>query len=119
MIHFNTLAKAVVATVFALLAGASFAAVDVNKASQAELESVKSIGPAIAERIVDERQKATFKDWGDMIDRVKGVGPGNASKFSSQGLTVNGSAFSGAPAAAVTTPKKKAVEDTAAQAKKV
>ena len=31
-----------------LFAAAAFAAVDVNKATQAELEAVKSIGPSIA-----------------------------------------------------------------------
>ncbi len=113
MSTFTTLIKTLVATAFALLASASFAAVDANQANQAELEAVKSIGPAIAGRILDERKKAAFKDWGDMIDRVKGVGAGNAAKFSAQGLTVNGSGFDGAvaaPAATAATPKKNAGE---------
>lgn len=71
----------------------AFAAVDVNKADQATLESVKGIGPGVSTRILDERKKAPFKDWGDLVDRVKGVGEGNAARFSKEGLTVNGSAF--------------------------
>lgn len=109
----TTLIQSFVVAAFALLASASFAAVDANQANQAELEAVKSIGPAIAGRILDERKKAAFKDWGDMIDRVKGVGAGNAAKFSAQGLTVNGSGFDGAvaaPVAPTATPKKNAGE---------
>jgi competence protein ComEA len=117
MSTFSTLLKTFVATAFALLASISFAAVDVNKATQAELEAVKSIGPAISERMLDERKKATFKDWNDMIDRVKGVGPGNAAKFSANGLTVNGTEFSGA-ATAPAAAKPKRNDDKPAPAKK-
>jgi competence protein ComEA len=82
-----------------LYAAASFAAVDVNKASAAELDSVKGIGPAISGKIIDERKKGSFKDWQDFIDRIKGVGENNAAKFSAEGLTVNGNSFKGAAAA--------------------
>ena len=89
--------KQVVATLLALcvaiFTSAAFAAVDVNKADQAALESVKGIGPAMSTRLLDERKKNSFKDWPDMIDRVKGIGPGNAAKFSEAGLTVNGASF--------------------------
>ena len=92
--------KTILATVLALFAAAAFA-VDVNKATQAELEAVKGIGPSISAKILDERKKGPFKDWPDMVERVKGVGDSNAAKFSTEGLTVNGSAFKGAaPAAA-------------------
>ena len=82
-----------------LVAATAFAAVDVNKATQAELESIKGIGPAISGKILDERKKAPFKDWNDLTSRVKGVGDASASKFSQNGLTVNGSAFTGPTAA--------------------
>lgn len=81
-----------------LYAAACFAAVDVNKAGAAELDSIKGIGPAMSTKILDERKKGNFKDWNDFIERVKGVGEGNAAKFSTEGLTVNGAAFKGAPA---------------------
>jgi competence protein ComEA len=71
----------------------AFAAVDINKATQADLESVKGIGPAMSGKILDERKKSNFKDWDDFIVRVKGVGAGNAVKFSEAGLTVNGAAM--------------------------
>lgn len=103
--------KRFLALLVALFAVSAFAAVDVNKASQAELETVKGIGPAIAGKILDERKKGNFKDWNDMIERVKGVGEGNAAKFSAEGLTVNGQGFKGAAAA----PKADAKTEKAAK----
>ncbi len=81
---------------------AAFAATDVNKATVAELDAIKGIGPGLSTRILDERKKGSFKDWSDFVERVRGIGDGNAAKFSADGLTVNGTAFTGgAPA-----PKK-------------
>ncbi len=82
-----------------LYAAASFAAVDVNKASAAELDGIKGIGPGISTKILDERKKGNFKDWNDFIERVKGIGEGNAAKFSGEGLTVGGATYKGASAA--------------------
>lgn len=92
--------KKLLFAVLALFAAAAFAAVDVNKADQAGLETVKGIGPAIAGKIVDERKKSPFKDWADLIERVGGIGDANAAKFSAGGLTVNGASFKSAPAKA-------------------
>ena len=91
-----------------LMTQAAWAVVDVNKADQAALETVKGIGPGVSTRILDERKKAPFKDWGDLVDRVKGVGPGNAARFSKEGLTVNGATFSPSDAPAVADKKGKA-----------
>ena len=74
--------KKILALVAMLYAAASFAAVDVNKATAADLDGLKGIGPAISTRIIDERKKGNFKDWPDFIERIKGVGEGNAAKFS-------------------------------------
>jgi competence protein ComEA len=101
--------KKILAILALLYAAASVAAVDVNKDTAAELDSVKGIGPGISTKILDERKKGSFKDWQDFIDRVKGVGEGNAAKFSAEGLTVNGSAFKGA---AVTKKDEKAAAKT-------
>jgi competence protein ComEA len=106
--------KRLLAAIFALVAAAAFAAVDVNKASQAELESVTGIGPSISGKILDERKKSNFKDWSDFVSRVKGVGEGNATKFSSAGLTVNGEGFKHAAAAAAKTPMTTAAAKPAA-----
>lgn len=91
--------KRLLAALFACLAMSAFAAVDANKASAADLDAVKGIGPGISARIVEERNKAPFRSWEDFIERVKGVGEGNAAKFSAAGLTVGGASFKGlAPA---------------------
>ncbi len=90
-------------TIFAALAALLFAAavhaaVDVNRASQAELEAVKGIGPSLSTVIVSERKKSEFKDWSDFVGRVKGVGEKNAAKFSDGGLTVQGKPYVAPPA---------------------
>ena len=91
--------KKILALVALLYAAACFAAVDVNQAGAAELDSIKGIGPAMSSKILDERRRGNFKDWHDFVARVKGVGEGNAAKFSAEGMTVNGAAYKGAAAA--------------------
>lgn len=90
--------KKIVAFITAMAAFAAFAAVDVNKASESELDGIKGIGPATSRVILAERKKGEFKSWDDFIARVKGVGETNAAKFSTGGLTVAGASYS-APAA--------------------
>jgi competence protein ComEA len=85
--------KTILVSLLALFAAAAFAAVDVNKATQAELEGIKGIGPSMSAKILDARKTGAFKDWADMQSRVKGVRNGNSAKFSADGLTVNGAAF--------------------------
>jgi competence protein ComEA len=83
-----------------LVGTAAMAAADANKAALEDLRTVKGIGPSIAERILDERKKGSFKDWPDFIGRIKGIGDGNAAKFSANGLTINGAAYAGGAAVA-------------------
>jgi competence protein ComEA len=78
---------------------AAFAAVDVNKGSEAELDSIKGIGPATSKQIMTERKKAEFKNWDDLISRVKGLGDKTAAKLSNGGLTVGGASYKPSPAA--------------------
>jgi len=108
--------KKILAAMLALFAAAAFAAVDANTATQAELEAIKGIGPSISSKIIEERKKAPFKDWQDMVTRVKGVGETNSAKFSTAGLTVNGAAFAGAPAAPAAPAAAKKEEKKAAPA---
>ena len=95
--------KKLLAFFAAMTVAVAFAAVDVNKATPAELDGIKGIGPSISGKIVDERKKGNFKSWEDFIGRVKGIGEGNAAKFSAEGLTVGGAGYKGA----VTAPAKK------------
>lgn len=85
--------KKLITLIVALSAAVCFAALDFNKASEAELDSIKGIGPGTSSKILDERKKSSFKDWNDFITRVKGIGEVKAAKFSAEGVTVNGAAF--------------------------
>ncbi|MCW5255357.1 helix-hairpin-helix domain-containing protein [Verminephrobacter aporrectodeae subsp. tuberculatae] len=85
--------KKILLVITMLYAAAAFAAADVNKSSAAELEGIKGIGPSLSEKIVEERKSGEFKDWGDFVKRVGGVGGKTAAKFSDEGLTVNGKKF--------------------------
>lgn len=96
----------ILATALVFFSVAAQAAVDVNQASQADLETVKGIGPALSAKILAARQQGAFKDWTDLVDRVGGVGPGNAGRFSQAGLTVAGSAYTGAAAAPAERPAR-------------
>ncbi|WP_137895490.1 helix-hairpin-helix domain-containing protein [Ramlibacter sp. 2FC] len=107
--------KKILALLAMLYAAASFAAVDVNKATAVELDGIKGIGPGISGKILDERKKGSFKDWNDFIERVKGIGEANAIKFSAEGMTVNGAGFQ--PSAAAPAAKKEEKKDAKAEAK--
>lgn len=96
----------ILATALVFFSMAAQAAVDANQASQADLETVKGIGPALSAKILAARQQGAFKDWTDLVDRVGGVGPGNAGRFSQAGLTVAGQAYTGAAAAPAERPAK-------------
>jgi competence protein ComEA len=102
--------KKILALVAMLYAAASFAAVDVNKATAAELDGIKGIGPGLSGKIIEERKHGAFKDWNDFIQRVRGVGEASAGKFSAEGMTVNGRGFRASAAAptqaAASAPKK-------------
>ena len=104
--------RTLIALVIAAFAFAAQAAVDVNKASQAELETIKGIGPGLSSKILDARKAGAFKNWGDFVDRVGGVGPGNAAKFSQAGLTVDDAAYT-ASAAPEKAASRKAKADAA------
>jgi competence protein ComEA len=92
--------RQLIAAALAVLALNAFAAIDANQANQAELESIKGIGPALSTKILKQRQSGAFKSWADMVERVPGIGEGNAARLSQGGLTVAGASFSSAPNAA-------------------
>jgi competence protein ComEA len=88
--------KKLVAAFAVLLWASALAGVDANTATQAELESISGIGPALSTAIVEERKKGDFKDWNDLFRRVRGVGDRSAAKLSAAGLTIAGKAYGGA-----------------------
>ena len=85
--------KKFLAVLVMLYATLALAAVDVNKATEAQLDAVKGIGPVTSKMILAERKKGDFKNWEDFIERIKGVGDARAAKLSGEGLTVSGAAY--------------------------
>ncbi|WP_321784696.1 ComEA family DNA-binding protein [Burkholderia pyrrocinia] len=74
------------------LAAGFAAAVEVNSADQAALESVKGLGPVKSKAIIDERTKnGPFKDADDLASRVKGLGTKSVGHLEENGLTIGGS----------------------------
>lgn len=63
-------------------------ALDANVASQSELESIRGIGPAIAARIIAERERGPYVDLDDLRDRVRGVGAASLRRMAEAGLEV-------------------------------
>ncbi len=58
-----------------------FAAVNINTATQSELEAVKGLGPAKAQAIIQHREaNGNFKSL-DELDNVKGFGKASIDKM--------------------------------------
>ena len=84
-------------------AGAA-SALDANTATQAELETLRGVGPALSARIVEARRTRPFADLDDLKGRVRGIGDSNLRRMREAGLAVGPSGrvqtFTGQPAAA-------------------
>ena len=64
-----------------LMASSAFAAVNINTATQSELEAVKGLGPAKAQAIISYREAhGSFKSL-DELDNVKGFGSASVEKL--------------------------------------
>lgn len=73
--------------------GLAWSAIEANRAPPQDLVTIKGIGPATSQRIVEARRERPFADWADFIQRVRGIGPATAAKLSANGLTVNGQRY--------------------------
>jgi competence protein ComEA len=75
-----------------LLAASGLAAaspINVNTATQSELESIKGIGPSKAKTIIAERlDGGHFQDANDLQKRVRGIGMKSVEKMVDNGLTI-------------------------------
>ena len=64
-----------------LMVSSAFAAVNINSATQSELEAVKGLGPAKAKAIIAYREAhGNFKSLDD-LDNVKGFGRSSVEKL--------------------------------------
>ena len=101
----NRFVTAALLAALVLTAGPAFAAaqapagkINLNTATVGQLEDLPGVGPALAARIVEHRQKnGAFKSVEDVM-AVKGIGEKNFSK-------IQGFLSVGAPAAPRETPK--------------
>ena len=89
--------KRALVAIGALLWSLAAAAVDVNTANRAQLEQLRGIGPPLADKILIEREKGAFKDWADLIARVRGIRDAKARQLSQSGLTVGGVPYDAPP----------------------
>lgn len=67
--------------------------IELNKATEVELDALKGVGPALTKEVMNERQKTPFTDWPNVLQRVKGIGPKKAVSLSEQGVQVQGQGF--------------------------
>jgi len=92
MRHFNNLmrAAALSATLALTSLGVATASpINVNSATQSELESIKGIGPSKAKTIIAERlDGGHFQDANDLQKRVRGIGMRSVEKMVDNGLTI-------------------------------
>ena len=92
----NPIKNLIICVLGALAASVSFAAVDINTASEGELTALPGVGPAKARAIVEYRkQHGRFKRV-DELKNVKGIGEGIFAKLKDE--------------AVVTAPVKKAAQ---------
>lgn len=68
-------------------------ALEINQANEAELDSIKGMGPAMTRKVLNARVEKPFINWKDLMSRVTGIGKKKAQQFSDQGVLVNGLAF--------------------------
>ena len=71
----------------------SVLALEINQANEAELDSIKGMGPAMMRKVLNARAEKPFINWKDLMSRVTGMGKNKAQHFSDQGVLVNGLAF--------------------------
>jgi competence protein ComEA len=80
----------IIVTLFAFAAPV-YAALNINTATQAELQTLQGIGPAKAKAIIDYRKKnGLFKSTND-LEKVNGIGPGIMKRVRKD-ITVGGAA---------------------------
>ena len=88
----NTMPSKLLA-IAAMLACSAAQALDLNQATEADLDGVKGIGPSTTARILAARQAQPFKNWQDFMQRVKGIKTTTAVKLTTAGLTIEGAGY--------------------------
>ena len=99
-----------------LFTSSVWVAININTATEAELQTLSGIGPSKAKAIVEYRkQNGNFKTTAD-IKNVKGIGDGIFNKISAE-INVAGTSAKAAPKPATATAAKPAAAKTTAPVK--
>nr|WP_315263130.1 helix-hairpin-helix domain-containing protein [uncultured Limnohabitans sp.] len=93
----RVLSVVLLSSIVALMFCNTALALDINQANEAELDSVKGMGPTLSAKVLKARAQGPFKDWQNLMQRVSGIRHNKAQQFSEQGLTVDGQAFAKKP----------------------
>lgn len=64
-------------------------AIDANRATAEQLQTLRGIGPAMATRIIAERERQPFASLDDLARRVRGVGARRLRQWQEAGLLVS------------------------------
>ena len=75
-------------------------ALDLNTATEAELDGLSGFGPSFTARVMQARAERPFLDWADFVRRVKGIRERTALRLSNQGARIQQAPY--APPAART-----------------
>ncbi|MBU3652049.1 MAG: helix-hairpin-helix domain-containing protein [Limnohabitans sp.] len=75
------------------LCAAPAQALDLNQATEAELDNLAGFGPAFTARVMQARAERPFESWSDFTRRVKGVREATATRLSRQGARIQQEAY--------------------------
>jgi competence protein ComEA len=75
------------------LCAAPAQALDLNQATEAELDNLAGFGPAFTARVMQARAERPFESWSDFMRRVKGVREATATRLSRQGARIQQEAY--------------------------
>ena len=96
-IPWGRMARAVILCCGLWQAGAALG-LDLNAATEAELDGLTGFGPAFTARVMQARAERPFQDWADFMRRVKGVRERTAWRLSQQGARIHQTPFAPSPA---------------------